>query len=300
MAVKNLFSQITDSRFYSGTAWHTWNVTDNISITNSSQSYTTEVSYSGPVDVTSTRYGAGGIEYYTYSTTTDGMVKASVHPYEYTTTTSQSITNVVKNTSVSNSYRVAVENSASFSVDVSHSWYYEVGRVADHVAETYTINTSGEKPAKATTNWWLEITVENFFEEASRNNTKTQLIPGSQINNTYVCNLYDGGVSLLPGAKEWRICSNVFYAITYSTYGAETASMSSNVVNLCRGFLIGDNLAYSSTGSTNGACVVPYLTYYSKSTSWNTLTTVELTYQVPAQTTTSWVSPKQLSSLVSQ
>lgn len=299
MAVKNLFSQITDSRFYSGTAWHTWNVTDNISITNSSQSYTTEVSYSGPVDVTSTRYGAGGIEYYTYSTTTDGMVKVSVHPYEYTTTTSQSITNVVKNTSVSNSYRVAVENSASFSDENSNYWYYEAGRVVDHVAETYTVNTSGEKPAKATTNWWLEITVENFFEEASRNNTKTQLIPGSQINNTYVCNLYDGGVSQLPGASFWKRTYRICYAINYSSYGAETVSISTIVENW-----YGDwsNNAYPGgfSGTADGSCIIPYLTYYSKSTSWNTLTTVELTYQVPAQTTTSWVSPKQLSSLVSQ
>ena len=93
---RNLFSQITDSRFYEGEPIQTWYVTNSIEMTNSSQSYTTTVNYEGQIDTSSTRYGPNGIEYYEYVTTTNGIVTATVHPYEYVSTTSQKVVEVVK------------------------------------------------------------------------------------------------------------------------------------------------------------------------------------------------------------
>ena len=299
---RNLFSQITDSRFYEGEPIQTWYVTDNITMTNSSQSYTTTVNYEGEIDTSSTRYGPQGIEYYTYTTTTNGNVTATVHPYEYVSTTSQKDVEVVKNTSVSDSYSLAQENSMSFSFSESDTFFYEVGRVADTVRQDVTIVSNIERAPDVTASIYEIVSVYNYYNNTNvsppLDNYKSSRLDSSNIvNNTVRLYLFDGGVSLLPAPIQWRKSWTFYAAITYKSYENETTSKSFShsrytVLNQQQA------LSFSSTWTDGHSENYPYLTYYSKSTTWNTLTTITNTYEVPAQTTSSWVVPRQVSSLV--
>lgn len=300
---RNLFSQITDSRFYEGEPIQTWYVTDNITITNSSQSYTTTVDYEGEIDTSSTRYGPQGIEYYTYTTTTNGNVTATVHPYEYVSTTSQKDVEVVKNTSVSDSYRLAVENSMSFSFSESDYFYYEVGRVVDTVYQDVTLVSNIERAPDVTASMWEIVSVYNWYVneptvEPLDNYKSTKIDSSNLVNNTIRLYLFDGGVSLLPPPTHWYKSWTFYAAITYKSYENETTSSIFSDWDWWPIDNIGHNLSSSITWTTGHSANYPYLTYYSKSTSWNTLTTVTNTYEVPAQTTSSWVEPRQVSSLV--
>lgn len=299
---RNLFSQITDSRFYEGEPIHTWYVTDNITMTNSSQSYTTTVDYEGEIDTSSTRYGPQGIEYYTYTTTTNGNVTATVHPYEYVSTTSQKDVEVVKNTSVSGSYRVAVENSMSFSFSESNYFYYEVGRVADTVYQDVTLVSNLEKAPDVTASMWEIVSVYNYYNNTQvsppLDNYKSARIDSSNlVDNTIRLYIFDGSVSLLPAPTTWYRSRTFYAAITYKSYENETTS---SVFSDVRYHVMPhkQELSFAYTDTDSNSANYPYLTYYSKSTSWNTLTTITNTYEVPAQTTSSWVEPRQVSSLI--
>lgn len=309
---RNLFSQITDSRFYEGEPIQTWYVTDNITMTNSSQSYTTTVNYEGEIDTSSTRYGPQGIEYYTYTTTTNGNVTATVHPYEYVSTTSQKNVEVVKNTSVSDSYSLARENSLSYSLLDSFSMSYEHGWI-DRQTVIESIKVDVEKPSSVTTSWWMDISVRNIYNNHSWNNTKTMRIDRSNLSNNTI-NLYpvfDGqGGNAAPGPEWWDEVGTFYFVFTYKSYENNTTSQSRSYCNvsdymctdslpgICRVIVNIDDMTWVKTESKSWADNFPYLTYYSKSTSWNTLTTVINTYEVPAQTTSSWVVPRQVSSLI--
>lgn len=312
---RNLFSQITDSRFYEGEPIQTWYVTDNITMTNSSQSYTTTVNYEGEIDTSSTRYGPQGIEYYTYTTTTNGNVTATVHPYEYVSTTSQKDVEVVKNTSVSDSYSVARENSLSFSILDSFGMSYQAGWI-DRQTVTESIKVDVEKPASVTTSWWVDVTVTNRYYNGADNNTKSMRIDRSNLSNNTI-NLYpifdSQGGNASPTPSYWGELGIFYFVFSYKTYENNTTSQSRSYCNetapnnitpwlpgIFREIVNAstNDMNWSSTDSKSWSDNFPYLTYYSKSTSWNTLTTVINTYEVPAQTTSSWVEPKQVSSLV--
>lgn len=307
---RNLFSQITDSRFYEGEPIQTWYVTDNISMTNSSQSYTTTVNYEGEIDTSSTRYGPQGIEYYEYVTTTNGTVTATVHPYEYVSTTSQKNVEVVKNTSVSDSYSLARENSLSYSVLDSFGMSYEGGWI-DRQTVTESIKVDVEKPSSVTTSWWVNITVTNIYNNSNRNNTKSMRIDRSNLSNNTI-NLYpvfdSQGGNADAGPSDWYENGDFYFVITYKSYEDNTISMmlSKSSIYYTGGVIVNDGLRvvnntsmqWTETDSVSWRNDFAYLTYYSKSTSWNTLTTITNTYEVPAQTTSSWVVPKQVSSLV--
>ena len=296
---RNLFSQITDSRFYEGEPIQTWYVTDNISMTNSSQSYTTTVNYEGQIDTSSTRYGPQGIEYYTYTTTTNGNVTATVHPYEYVSTTSQKDVEVVKNTSVSDSYRVAVENSLSYSFSESDTYTYAYGRVYDAVGHTATIEMNIEKPSVVTANWEESFQVYDVYgNDHPMNQTITTIIgPGDLTNNTIQLYIMPGrGGTTSPVPKYWHLYATVNVMITYKSYENNTTSRTFRYTY--GQYVINSAVEWSSTWSHSNSANYPYLTYYSKSTSYNTLTTLTNTYEVPAQTTSSWVEPRQVSSLV--
>lgn len=296
---RNLFSQITDSRFYEGEPIQTWYVTDNISMTNSSQSYTTTVNYEGQIDTSSTRYGPQGIEYYTYTTTTNGNVTATVHPYEYVSTTSQKNVEVVKNTSVSDSYKVAVENSLSYSFSESDTYTYAYGRVYDAVGHTATIGMNIEKPSVVTANWNEFFSVHDIYGNGhSMNLTITTLIgPGDITNNTIVLYIMPGrSGTTSPVPLYWAVSATVNVMITYKSYENNTTSRLFTYSHYQ--FVSNSAAEWSSTWSYSNLANFPYLTYYSKSTTWNTLTTVINTYEVPAQTTSSWVEPRQVSSLI--
>jgi hypothetical protein len=300
---RNLFSQITDSRFYEGEPIQTWYVTDNITMTNSSQSYTTTVDYEGEIDTSSTRYGPRGIEYYTYTTTTNGNVTATVHPYEYVSTTSQKDVEVVKNTSVSDSYSLAMENSLSYSFSESDYLYYEVGRVADTVYQDVTLVSNLEKAHEVTASMWEIVSVYNYYEneptvEPLDNYKSTKIDSSNLVNNTIRLYLFDGGVSQLPAPTAWYKSCTFCVAITYKSYENNTTSKLFSLSYSNVWFPPSQALSKSKTWTFGGSSNYPYLTYYSKSTSWNTLTTVTNTYEVPAQTTSSWVEPRQVSSLV--
>lgn len=302
---RNIFSQITDSQFYEGEPTYTWHVTDNITMTNTSQVYTTTVEYEGEIDTSSTRYGPEGIEYYTYTTSTSGNVTATVHPYEYVSTTSQKNVEVVKNTSVSDSYSVGVENSMSFSYRESDSFWYSAGRVGDHVNHSITLVSNMEKAPEVTASMWEIVSAHNDFGSIGSvvtpdpNNYKSIKIDSSNlVNNTIQPYILDGGIGPhIPAPEVWRISYTFHAAITYKSYENETTSrdFTHSVFRL-----IGRPSALSYTRSwTDGySANYPYLTYYSKSTSYNTLTTVINTYEVPAQTTSSWIEPRQVSSLI--
>lgn len=299
---RNLFSQITDSRFYEGEPIQTWYVTDNITMTNSSQSYTTTVDYEGEIDTSSTRYGPQGIEYYTYTITTNGNVTATVHPYEYVSTTSQKDVEVVKNTSTSDSYMMPVENSMSFSYSESDYFYYEVGRVADTVYQDVTLVSNIERASDVTASMWEIVSVYNYYEneptvEPLDNYKSTKIDSSNLVNNTIRLYLFDGGVSALPAPTYWIKSFTFYAAITYKSYENETTSKSFSYYKEIVIFPP-QALSLSATWTDGYSANYPYLTYYSKSTSWNTLTTVIKTYEVPAQTTSSWVEPRQVSSLV--
>lgn len=296
---RNLFSQITDSSFYEGEPIQTWYVTDNITMTNSSQSYTTTVDYEGEIDTSSTRYGPEGIEYYTYTTSTSGTVNATVHPYEYVSTTSQKDVEVVNNTSVSISYSVPVENSMSFSFSESDLFYYENGRVVDVAYQDVTLVSSMEKATSVTSSMWEDVSVYNQYEEQPMDNYKSTRIDSSNlVSNTVRLYIFDGGESAFPSPEVWHKSWTFHAGITYKFYENETTS---------RDFIFTGYVSYSHeegllsrtyTETCEHSTVYPYLTYYSESTSWNTLTTIISTYEVPAQTTSSWVEPRQVSSLI--
>ena len=298
---RNLFSQITDSRFYEGEPIQTWYVTDNITMTNSSQSYTTTVDYEGEIDTSSTRYGPQGIEYYTYTTTTNGNVTATVHPYEYVSTTSQKDVEVVKNTSVSDSYRLAVENSMSFSYSESDLFTYSVGRVADYVGHTATVNMNIEKPSQVTATWWEIVSVYNDFgsDFPTWSNYRSARIDSSNVNNNTIQLYVMGGSpgTVAPAPVGWSLSSTLYVNITYSSYETNTTELHFMFTRTDRKNNQAE-MSFSYTWNWGRHEDVPYLTYYSKSTSWNTLTTLTNTYEVPAQTTSSWVEPRQVSSLV--
>ena len=297
---ENLFSQITDKRFYEGQPWQTWNVTDNITITNSSQSYTTTFDYEGEIDTTSTRYGPQGIEYYTYTTTTSGEVSATVHPYEYVSTTSQKNVDVVMNTSSSDSYSVIAENSVYYSFVQNHYFYYQIGRVADVVYDDVTISQTVEGPVAITSSWWEIMSVSNSFDDSGLDRTETLSVDDSNLtNNTIRVLLFDGGESALPAPVRWNSSFTFNVAITYSSF--ETATTSKIMTY---SFATGWNrekseYSMSVTGINSYTDNLPYLTYSSKSTSRTLLTTIRSTYEVQTQTTTSWVEPRQVSSLIS-
>lgn len=298
---RNLFSQITDSRFYEGEPIQTWYVTDNITMTNSSQSYTTTVNYEGEIDTSSTRYGPQGIEYYEYVTTTNGTVTATVHPYEYVSTTSQKDVEVVKNTSVSDSYRLARENSMSFSFSESDQFTYSVGRVADYVGHTATVNMNIEKPSQVTATWWEIVSVYNDFgsEFPTWSNYRSARIDSSNVSNNTIQLYVIGGSpgTVAPAPVKWELTSSLYVNITYSSYETETTELQFTFTRF-DWWPHGNDMSFGYTWSWEKHTNVPYLTYYSSSTSWNTLTTIIKSYEVPAQTTSSWVEPKQVSSLV--
>ena len=303
---RNLFSQITDSRFYEGEPIQTWYVTDNITMTNSSQSYTTTVNYEGEIDTSSTRFGPQGIEYYTYTTTTNGNVTATVHPYEYVSTTSQKDVEVVKNTSVSDSYSLAQENSMSYSVLDSFGMSYEGGWI-DRQTVTESIEVNSEMPSVVTASWWVNITVSNTYEGLPDwSNTKSMKIDRSNLSNNTI-NLYrvfdSQGGNASPSPSMWGEKGDFYFAITYKSYENNTTSklFINQGVLLSTGiyrFIHNSTMQWTSTDSVSWSSNYPYITYYSKSTSYNTLTTLTNTYEVPAQTTSSWVEPRQVSSLV--
>ena len=310
---RNLFSQITDSRFYEGEPIQTWYVTDNITMTNSSQSYTTTVDYEGEIDTSSTRYGPQGIEYYTYTTTTNGNVTATVHPYEYVSTTSQKDVEVVKNTSVSDSYSLAQENSISYSVLDSFGMSYQAGWI-DRQTVTESIKVDVEKPSSVTTSWWVNVTVTNDYANTDWTNTKSMRIDNNNLSNNTI-NLYQifegQGGNAAPGPEAWYENAYFYFVISYKSYENNTTSTIFERTNM---FYTGgaylnldriivnraqySEMEWTETDSVSWRSDFAYLTYYSKSTSWNTLTTITNTYEVPTQTTSSWVEPRQVSSLV--
>lgn len=300
---RNLFSQITDSRFYEGEPIQTWYVTDNIEMTNSSQSYTTTVNYEGEIDTSSTRYGPQGIEYYEYVTTTNGTVTATVHPYEYVLTTSQKNVEIVKNTSVSDSYRLAVENSMSFSYSESDYFFYSVGRVVDTVYQDVTLVSNIERASDVTASMWEIVSVYNYYNNTNvspplDNYKSSRLDSSNLVNNAIRLYLFDGGVSQLPAPTAWVKSLTFYAAITYKSYENETTSKSFSYSKERAWQPPHSALSLSISWTDGHSANYPYLTYYSSSTTWNTLTTVINTYEVPAQTTSSWVVPKQVSSLI--
>lgn len=300
---RNLFSQITDSRFYEGEPTYTWYVTDNITMTNTSQVYTTTVEYEGEIDTSSTRYGPEGIEYYTYTTSTSGNVTATVHPYEYVSTTSQKNVEVVKNTSMSDSYSVAVENSMSFSYSESDFFSYSAGRVVDHVNHVVTLVSNMEKAPEVTASMWEIVSVYNDFGDIGitpdpTNYKSTKIDSSNLVNNTIQLYVLDGGIGPhIPAPKVWYRSYTFYAAITYKSYENETTSRDFTNSGL-RIMYRPSALTYTRSWTEGRSENYPYLTYYSKSTSYNTLTTVINTYEVPAQTTSSWIEPRQVSSLI--
>lgn len=295
---KNLFSQITDRSFYEGEPIRTWYVTDNVAMSNTSQSYTTTVEYDGEIDTTSTRYGSQGIEYYEYVTTVSGTVTATVHPYEYVNTTSEKSVELVKNTSVSDTYRVAVENSLSFSYSESDSFYYEAGRVENTGYMDVTLASNIEKPSNVTASMWEIVSVYNNYGDGNNNVYKSARIDASNLvsGTIRLDSLYLVGGGILPAASMYE--SHTFYAaFTYKTF--ETL-VSKTTFTHSRYISIGkpSGTPYTNHWTGSYAKNYPYLTYYSKETSWYTLTTVTKTYTVPAKTTSSWVVPKQVSDKV--
>lgn len=296
---KNLFSQITDRSFYEGEPIRTWYVTDNVAMSNTSQSYTTTVEYDGEVDTTSTRYGSQGIEYYEYVTTVSGTVTATVHPYEYVNTTAKMSVELVKNTSVSDTYRVAVENSLSFSYSESDHIYYEAGRVENTAYMDVTLASNIEKPSNVTASMWEIVSVYNKFGDDSNGNIyrSARIDENNLVSGTIrLDSLYLAGEGMLP-PPSWSKSHTFYAAFTYKTYENEVAKTTfTHGKYIDIGKPSGSTFAYNTTGSY--AKNYPYLTYYSKETSWYTLTTVTKTYTVPAKTTSSWVVPKQVSDKV--
>ena len=303
MVKQNLFSQITDSSFYSGGPWSSWYLTDNITMTNTSQTYTTVVSYSGQIDSSSTSYGPGGIIHYTYTTTTDGNITASVHPYEYVTTTVQSTTNIVLNTSVSSSYSVGVEQSGSCSHTEYDTFYYEVGRVVDTCSQKAIMAATVTLPPNITSLFYQSVEVYNYISGGGANSTLSttvrfitddfQLVDFSDL-------YWDAPGTLAPWATRFEKHWTDFLCLTYESLNGNTASLQFSKSSMTELSPIpGSGTSVSSIYYATFETFFAYFTYYSKSTSWNTLTTINTSYEVPGQTTSSWVVPSQVSSLIS-
>lgn len=313
MVKQNLFSQITDSSFYSGGPWSSWYLTDNITMTNTSQTYTTVVSYSGQIDSSSTSYGPGGIINYTYTTTTDGNITASVHPYEYVTTTVQSTTNIVQNTSVSSSYSVGVEQSGSGYHWESNTFYYAVGRVVDTCSQEVTMSNEITLPSNITSLFYQSVEVYNYISGGAIGDTNSTFsttvrfmigefspeFPFSQVVD--LSDLYwDAPGTLAQFATRFEKHWTDYLCLTYKSFNGNTTSLrfsKSSMKELSPVPSSGTSVSsqFYATFETSFA----YFTYYSKSTSWNTLTTINTSYEVPGQTTSSWVVPSQVSSLIS-
>lgn len=313
MVKQNLFSQITDSSFYSGGPWSSWYLTDNITMTNTSQTYTTVVSYSGQIDSSSTSYGPGGIINYTYTTTTDGNITASVHPYEYVTTTVQSTTNIVQNTSVSSSYSVGVEQSGSGYHWESNTFYYAVGRVGDTCSQEVTMSNEITLPSNITSLFYQSVEVYNYISGGAIGDTNSTFsttvrfmigeispeFPFSQVVD--LSDLYwDAPGTLAQFATRFEKHWTDYLCLTYKSFNGNTTSLrfsKSSMKELSP--VPSSDTSVSSQFYATFETSFAYFTYYSKSTSWNTLTTINTSYEVPGQTTSSWVVPSQVSSLIS-
>lgn len=316
MVKQNLFSQITDSSFYSGGPWSSWYLTDNITMTNTSQTYTTVVSYSGQIDSSSTSYGPGGIINYTYTTTTDGNITASVHPYEYVTTTVQSTTNIVQNTSVSSSYSVGVEQSGSGYHCETNTFYYAVGRVGDTCSQEVTMYNEVTLPSNITSLFYQSVEVYNYISGGAIGDTNstfsttvrflTEMIVStitithfSQVED--LSDLYwDAPGTLAQFATRFEKHWTDYLCLTYKSFNDNTTSLRFSKSSMKELSPTSDSdTSVSSQFYATFETSFAYFTYYSKSTSWNTLTTINTSYEVPGQTTSSWVVPSQVSSLIS-
>lgn len=314
MVKQNLFSQITDSSFYSGGPWSSWYLTDNITMTNTSQTYTTVVSYSGQIDSSSTSYGPGGIIHYTYTTTTDGNITASVHPYEYVTTTVQSTTNIVQNTSVSSSYSVGVEQSGSCYHAEINRFTYEIGRVVDTCSQLAIMHNVVALPPNITSSYYQSVEVYNYISGGAIGDTNSTFSTtvrfitdstGSEYPYYYqtedLSDLYwDAPGTLAPFATRFEKHWTDFLCLTYESLNGNTTFLQFSKSSMKELSPVpSEGTSTTFTFYANFETAFAYFTYYSKSTSWNTLTTINTSYEVPGQTTSSWVVPSQVSSLIS-
>ena len=191
---------------------------------------------------------------------------------------------------------------------------YEHGWI-DRQTVTESIKVDVEKPSSVTTSWWVDVKVRNLYNNEARNNTKTMRIDTNNLSNNTI-NLYPvfdamaGNIE--PGPMYWEEFGSFYFVFTYKSYENNTTSQSRLYSNGYEGGSgmtarlpgifrqianIGD-MTWAKTDSKSWSDNFAYLTYYSKSTSYNTLTTLTNTYEVPAQTTSSWVEPRQVSSLI--
>jgi hypothetical protein len=197
---------------------------------------------------------------------------------------------------------------------------YEHGWI-DRQTVIESIKVDVEKPSSVTTSWWVDVEVQNiYFNNPGWSNTRTMRVDKSNLSNNTI-NLYQvfegQGGNAAPAPDYWIEIGTFYFVFTYKSYENNTTSQSRSYCNythnpdgegggmadprlpgIARDLNNLNENTWLKTDSKSWSDNFPYLTYYSKSTSWNTLTTLTNTYEVPAQTTSSWVEPRQVSSLV--
>ena len=299
--VKNSFSQITDKQFYSGNPWYNYYITeDQFGGYQALNSNTTALHYNGTLHSSSTSLDNKGKYTYTYTTSVNDDITATVWP-RITVTSSverQSTANYIQSTTSSISLPVA--NRARFTVyPVFGTMYYEVRRVADWVAGTISISTEAQIANGAKIDYNLSMSVNNYYP--SQSDLGGYRSSSYNINGTHEANLFDGGVSLVGPPTYYYYTITGGLQATFTTFNNETMTTSfpCNSVTGVISYMIADGLTWTSNFGTLAKKEIDYnyLTYYSAVNKVSELTTITMTYSDSVSYTTNKIYPPELTML---